>query len=293
MFDFFQIFLSKMTKYILYIGSFDYWMNAVVYTIFIALTSILIELYCVGFVNSSLRKILKPTKEATIDLVIYLLRFIKIYDIIGVVFTLGIGRLLIMYANAYEHSLPKISSGYVAVDALIYFIFFDFMCYVAHFLNHKSKLLFALHAFHHSAKEFNVLNNLRTHPVEAVINNTIIYLPLILFTSVTLEGAFLYATLSKIHSDLYHSGIASNWGMIGRYILISPAAHRIHHSDRSEHFGKNLGNHLIFWDNIFGTAVHVSTLESAQLRFRLVDYFDDSNKIFGCLKNIIFLLRSK
>ena len=38
------------------------------------------------------------------------------------------------------------------------------------------------------------------------------------------------------------------------YILITPAAHRIHHSTAPEHFNSNLGI-LSIWDRMFGTYV--------------------------------------
>jgi sterol desaturase/sphingolipid hydroxylase (fatty acid hydroxylase superfamily) len=52
---------------------------------------------------------------------------------------------------------------------------------------------------------------------------------------------------------MQHSKINSNWGFIGKYILVAPASHRVHHSNNPEHYGKNLGSILIIWDRIFGT----------------------------------------
>ena len=51
-----------------------------------------------------------------------------------------------------------------------------------------------------------------------------------------------------LHADL-------NWslGWFGKYILISPKAHKIHHSNDENHFGKNLGTFFNWWDHIFGT----------------------------------------
>ena len=42
-------------------------------------------------------------------------------------------------------------------------------------------------------------------------------------------------------------------GWIGRWVLVSPVAHRIHHSDLPEHHDRNLGHVFIIWDRIFGT----------------------------------------
>jgi sterol desaturase/sphingolipid hydroxylase (fatty acid hydroxylase superfamily) len=56
-----------------------------------------------------------------------------------------------------------------------------------------------------------------------------------------------------ILEDLNHSQLDWNFGFVGRWILVSPAAHRLHHSGDPKHFGKNFGNSFIFWDRLFGT----------------------------------------
>ena len=61
------------------------------------------------------------------------------------------------------------------------------------------------------------------------------------------------AFLREFYATLSHSGLNWNLGWIGKYILISPAAHRIHHSKADEHFNKNFGSFFIWWDLMFGT----------------------------------------
>ena len=49
------------------------------------------------------------------------------------------------------------------------------------------------------------------------------------------------------------TAIAAHWGWFGRWVVISPAAHRIHHSNRPEHYNRNFSNFLTIWDHLFGT----------------------------------------
>jgi sterol desaturase/sphingolipid hydroxylase (fatty acid hydroxylase superfamily) len=56
-----------------------------------------------------------------------------------------------------------------------------------------------------------------------------------------------------VHQLLIHSNITSSWGILGKYLLVSPAAHRLHHSINPVHFNKNYGNTFIFWDRLFGS----------------------------------------
>jgi len=52
-----------------------------------------------------------------------------------------------------------------------------------------------------------------------------------------------------------HANIRTNLGA-GRYLLISPQAHRVHHSAMPEHFNTNFGVILACWDYLFGTRYH-------------------------------------
>jgi sterol desaturase/sphingolipid hydroxylase (fatty acid hydroxylase superfamily) len=76
-------------------------------------------------------------------------------------------------------------------------------------------------------------------------------IPFAIFGSI--ETYFIVKVLTEIHQLVLHSSIKSDWGFIGRYIFVSPSAHRIHHSIKREHYGKNFGNTFIFWDRLFKT----------------------------------------
>ena len=76
-------------------------------------------------------------------------------------------------------------------------------------------------------------------------------IPFAIFGSI--EAYFAVKVLSEMHQLALHSAYTSNWGWIGRYILVSPAAHRIHHSVSTRHYNRNMGNTFIFRDRLFGT----------------------------------------
>jgi len=50
-----------------------------------------------------------------------------------------------------------------------------------------------------------------------------------------------------------HSDFDWTYGWIGRWLLMSPGMHKVHHSNNPEHFNKNLGNLFVIWDRLFGT----------------------------------------
>ncbi len=46
--------------------------------------------------------------------------------------------------------------------------------------------------------------------------------------------------VNQFYQLLVHTNVTWTWGWFGRWVLISPAAHRLHHSTNPEHYGKNL-----------------------------------------------------
>ena len=69
----------------------------------------------------------------------------------------------------------------------------------------------------------------------------------------SLEAYIIIKVFIEIHQLLLHSSIKSNWGVLGKYIIVSPFAHRIHHSIERKQYGKNFGNTFIYWDRLFAT----------------------------------------
>lgn len=164
---------------------------------------------------------------------------------------------LLAFGNSWMHTI---------ILTLIIFITIDFVSYINHYLMHKSKYLWPFHEVHHSAQVLTPLTTYRAHPVEYLLENTIIsmvtgfiygihdYLfvvetPLALILNVNIFLVFFHFTTAQLrHSHLWVT--YPDW--LSR-ILISPAQHQIHHSRDVQHFDKNLGSLLSIWDSIFGT----------------------------------------
>jgi sterol desaturase/sphingolipid hydroxylase (fatty acid hydroxylase superfamily) len=150
-----------------------------------------------------------------------------------------------------------------------YYVLVDFLSYWGHRIFHAVPCLWVLHKYHHSAPEMNMLNKYRTHPMyEATAS--VMSLPLI-FLGASPEPIVAFNLLILAHTLLLHSNFKSNWGWFGKWVVFSPAAHRLHHSTSEAHFGKNLGSLLPIWDHMFGTAMHPTDHESHNIKIGLSD----------------------
>jgi sterol desaturase/sphingolipid hydroxylase (fatty acid hydroxylase superfamily) len=114
-----------------------------------------------------------------------------------------------------------------------------------------SPLLWPIHATHHSDEAMTWLTLLRKHPLSQLFGTAIDSIPLVLlgFPAWAVAASALIRTWWGyfIHADL-------PWtlGASGK-VLISPAAHRLHHIDDDVLMGRNFGGFFSIWDRLFGT----------------------------------------
>lgn len=143
---------------------------------------------------------------------------------------------------------------------------FDFGYYIAHWLAHRSPVLWRFHRLHHAAPVMTPLTGGREHPVDTLLFGNAIGF------CVGVSGALLghaigagadpyllhktNGLLVAYYFTLQHLRHSHVWlpftGPIGR-ILQSPAHHQLHHSIDPAHHGRNLGFSLAAFDAVFGT----------------------------------------
>lgn len=143
---------------------------------------------------------------------------------------------------------------------------FDLGYWVAHWLMHKSALLWEFHKVHHSAEVLNPFTTRRAYPVDDLLTFNLIsvatgssYGALVYafgegaqpFTLLQLNVVMLMYFLTIFHLRHSHVWLPIRGALAD--IIQSPAHHQIHHSIEAEHVGKNLGFCLSLWDWIFGT----------------------------------------
>lgn len=214
--------------------------------------AMLIDLMTLGWEKSGLRKLLmRPSGSAKVDLWCYFLSVFKIYEVLYFIFTMGIFYFL---AGLFSKFLNINLSQYIDNVYLQFFFVFvltDFKHYIGHRFMHISPF-WELHAYHHSAEEFNLLTTSRGHFVEAGFYHLFTGL-FFAVLGVPAISIFLVYGFREFYQYLLHSDVNWKLGIIGKTILISPAAHRLHHSIEKKDFNKNYSTFFIWWDLIFGT----------------------------------------
>ena len=249
MLDFLNYFFAKIYSIS---GLSNLTFYSVLYFLSIVLLVFLIELAFIGWNRSSFKKILKFDKSARTDIIFCLLEMFNLFNILAFFLSFGICYFLVgQIQKAFNFNLI-LHIDNLTMQFIIVFLISDLKEYFKHFIFHKVGPLWALHEFHHSASNFTILTGYRFHFLQTSFGMFFDVIPYVIL-GVPLQTFFAIKILSQIHGLLVHSNFENSWGFVGKYILVSPAAHRIHHSTEKKHFDKNYGGTFIFWDRIFGT----------------------------------------
>jgi sterol desaturase/sphingolipid hydroxylase (fatty acid hydroxylase superfamily) len=149
---------------------------------------------------------------------------------------------------------------------LTLFVVDDFLRWLVHYEFHVIPELWEFHKVHHTAEVLNFTTADRQHPVEVIATGAILSLAYGLInglfiglfgdnlTVTTVAGANIFLFAFNIAGGvLRHSPFWISFGPTIEKWVISPAMHQIHHSDKPEHFDRNMGGSLAVWDRLFGT----------------------------------------
>ena len=212
---------------------------------------LLIEVPLLGWRQSSLYRLCHPSKSTVVDIVCFLINVLKLSGIGILIFSLGLADLAL---KLIDPVVPKgaLSFSNPLLEMIWLLVAVDFCKYWVHFAQHKWKVWWELHKFHHAAEEFNVITTSRDHPTDDATLAVALAIPVALLGGKA-DQFLLLSVILAIHAGLTHSMLPWNFGWIGRWILVSPIGHRIHHSAIPEQFDKNYGMVFIIWDRIFGT----------------------------------------
>lgn len=159
-------------------------------------------------------------------------------------FALGIGR-------------PEVGAGFGPLAQLpdglqlgLMLALADFLGYWSHRAFHTVPALWRFHAVHHSAPRLDWLAAARVHPVNEIVQRSLIAAPLLLLGFEARTFAAL-APILTLHALVLHADVPWTYGRVGRW-LTSPRFHRDHHARGAGVV--NLGGLTPLWDRVFGTA---------------------------------------
>jgi sterol desaturase/sphingolipid hydroxylase (fatty acid hydroxylase superfamily) len=176
-----------------------------------------------------------------------------------------------LLAAAAQFRLGLLSMGPVPywLAFVVGFVSADFSDYVLHRASHQWRPLWLLHAVHHSDQRLDVSSSLRQHPLFYV---AVMALRVLLTFAIgaPIESLAVRDIASVVTSHLHHAAIAWTPAAVVRWqrwigwLIVTPAAHWMHHDPDPALTNSNYGQFFSLWDHLFGTfrAPQLPTTES-------------------------------
>lgn len=226
----------------------------------------LAELLVVGWPRSSLRMLWKPSASVRMDMVTVVMQLLLPQRHIG--YALSFGLLYVIEVGTRhldQLSLTRLLPTW-GLQVVCVILFQSCLRYWMHRIEHAIPALWALHKFHHSAESLSLLTSTRATELARGIEAGLVFAPAALLTNATAPVPsmhspwfaiavvyFVYNTFSAVNGYFVHSNLATDYGWIGRWLLVSPRMHRLHHARSPSYHDKNYTFDLVLWDRLFGT----------------------------------------
>lgn len=215
----------------------------------------LLELAGCGWQRSSLRRLVRCDRPSqVVDVALFGIRCLGLVTIAALVLTLGASYFFDSWSELSEQYFAslhwRLHSGWIGLDFAIFYLGYTFVAYWAHRLEHFGPFWY-LHRFHHSAAEMSTITYARANPAELSMTR-LVRTCVGIFVGCPPQYLIAFLILGKAHDQLIHSDARWEWGWFGRWIVISPMRHRVHHSVLPAHTDRNFGI-LPLWDRLFGT----------------------------------------
>ncbi len=133
-------------------------------------------------------------------------------------------------------------------------LLFDGWMYLWHRANHEIGFLWRFHRLHHLDTAMDVTTTLRFHPAEIGLSTAarLVVMPLLGLTigDLVLYEIVMFPVILFHHSNLR---ISDRPDRLLRWLIVTPAVHRVHHSRVQVETDSNYGSVLSLWDRLAGT----------------------------------------
>lgn len=235
----------------------------------------LFEASLLGWSRSSLKALRHASASVRLDVLCMTLNLLP-YKLPSYLLSLG---LLFAIDKHFEQSANISMTHFLptwAMQAVSLLLLQSFVSYWVHRLQHTIPALWALHQFHHSADRMSIMTAVRETELAKGFETAILVMFLMLLSEpsaprpdagsplfVVVLIYFAYRSFIRVNQYLVHSNLTTDYGWIGRWLLVSPRMHRLHHATDPKYYNKNFTFDLVLWDRLFGS---YATCEAGAIR---------------------------
>lgn len=127
----------------------------------------------------------------------------------------------------------------------------DFVLYWEHRAYHEIKILWPIHAVHHSVENLDWLAGSRGHFIQVFSERAMVMIPLYLIGADP-AALNIYVAFAALQAILIHCNLRISFGPL-KYVFVTPQFHHWHHSSEKPAIDTNYSAHTVIFDKLFGT----------------------------------------
>lgn len=139
----------------------------------------------------------------------------------------------------------------IFIQVVVIILAADFVLYWEHRAYHEIKILWPIHAVHHSVENLDWLAGSRGHFIQVFSERAMVMIPLYLL-GVDQAALNIYVTFAALQAVLIHCNLNISFGFL-KYIFVTPQFHHWHHSSEKPAIDTNYSAHTVVFDWLFGT----------------------------------------
>ena len=145
----------------------------------------------------------------------------------------------------------SIQSIPIMLQVILIMLSADFVLYWEHRAFHETKILWPIHAVHHSIENIDWLAGSRGHFIQVFSERAMVMIPLYLLGAD--EAALnIYVVFAALQAILIHTNLSLPFGPL-KYVFVTPQFHHWHHSSEGPAIDTNYSAHTVIFDWMFGT----------------------------------------
>jgi sterol desaturase/sphingolipid hydroxylase (fatty acid hydroxylase superfamily) len=130
----------------------------------------------------------------------------------------------------------------------------DAWTYGWHWLNHRVAFFWRFHRWHHADRAMDVTTASRFHTGEIILSS-IFRVPVLALIGCSLAELAIYELLLFAVVQFHHANIAvpERLDRVLRLVIVTPALHKVHHSEVRAESDSNYSSLFSWWDRVFRT----------------------------------------
>jgi len=171
--------------------------------------------------------------------------------VMGKVITLQLGFTFFAFLQPYSIIDTSMTWYWFIYGYMVY----DFSHFLHHYMGHRVRLFWCLHATHHVPPHMNLSVSWSHFYIENLYAD-IIRLGICSLMGMELQVMIMVYIIDSLWGHFIHTSEEllpdGRLGFVGKYLL-TPSHHRVHHSCNPEYIDKNYCNLIPIYDRLFGT----------------------------------------